>query len=396
MRSGQCGVESHQPGISYADAGAARRFAEQFGAGPAGIWRAPGRVNLIGEHTDYNDGFALPFAIGAAVSAAVSRRDDELMVLTSCQEPGGPVTVALADLAPGSVGGWAAYPAGVAWALRAADLPVGGVSLAVDADLAVGSGLSSSAALECATALAILDLHEIAVPRTELARLARLAENDFVGAPTGIMDQTAVLCGEAGHVLLLDCRTRSTTQIACDLGGSGLTIMIIDTRARHELTDGGYASRRAACEQAAYLLGVPALRDIADPGALDRLADPLLKRRARHVVTENDRVLRTVELLRAGQLGGIGPLLTASHASLRDDFDVSWPEADAAVETAIGAGALGARMTGGGFGGSLIALAAAAQVDVIAEAVTREFAARAWRPPAFSTAVPSAPARRIR
>jgi len=242
----------------------------------------------------------------------------------------------------------------------------------------------------------MLDLHEIAVPRTELARLARLAENDFVGAPTGIMDQTAVLCGEAGHVLLLDCRTRSTTQIGCDLRGSGLTIVIIDTRARHELTDGGYASRRATCEQAAHLLGVRALRDIADPGALDRLADPLLRRRARHVVTENDRVLRTVDLLRAGQLVGIGPLLTASHASLRDDFDVSWPEADAAVETAIGAGALGARMTGGGFGGSVIALAAADQVGVITDAVARQFAAHGWRPPAFSTALPSPPARRIR
>ena len=378
------------------DAGAARRFAEQFGTGPAGIWRAPGRVNLIGEHTDYNDGFALPFAIGAAVSVAASRRDDDLILLTSCQEAGGAVTVALADLEPGSVEGWAAYPAGVAWALRGADLPIGGVSLAVDADLAVGSGLSSSAALECATALAMLDLHEIAVPRTELARLARLAENDFVGAPTGIMDQTAVLCGEAGHVLLLDCRTRSTTQIACDLSGSGLTIVIIDTRARHELTDGGYASRRAACEQAAQLLGVPALRDVADPRALDRLADPLLRRRARHVVTENDRVLRTVELMRAGRLSDIGPLLTASHASLRDDFDVSWPEADAAVETALRTGALGARMTGGGFGGSLIALAPTDQVAAITEAVTSEFAARGWRQPAFGTAVPSPPARRIR
>jgi galactokinase len=391
-------VEAHDPGITPPDhapeAGAARLFAEQFGARPGGVWQAPGRVNLIGEHTDYNDGFALPFAIGAKVSVAAARRPDELMVLTSRQEPAGAVTVAMPELEPGSVRGWAAYPAGVAWALRCAGHRVGGVNLAVDADLPVGSGLSSSAALECAVALAMTDLHKIAVPRAELAELARRAENDFVGAPTGIMDQTAVLCAEADHVLLLDCRTSATTQISIDLAASGQTIVIIDTRARHELTDGGYATRRRACEEAARLLGVGALRDIPDAAALDRL-DVLLRRRARHVVTENDRVLRTVELLRAHQLADIGPLLTASHASLRDDFEVSWPEADAAVETAIGAGALGARMTGGGFGGSLIALAPSDAVGVITDAVTREFAARGWPRPTFSTARPSAPAGRL-
>jgi galactokinase len=376
--------------------GAARRFAEQFGADPRGIWRAPGRVNLIGEHTDYNDGFALPFAIGAAVSVAAARRDDDLIVMTSGQEPGGAVTVALADLAPGSVPGWAAYPAGVAWALRTAGHQVGGVSLAVDADLAVGSGLSSSAALECAAALAMTDLRLLTVPRTEIARLARLAENEFVGAPTGVMDQMAVMFAEAGHVLLLDCRTAEATQIPFDPASAGLTIVIIDTRARHELTDGGYATRRAACERAARLLGVPALRDITDASGLDRLGDPLLTRRARHVVTENARVLGTVELLRAGRLSDVGPLLTASHVSLRDDFEVSWPEADIAVEAAITAGALGARMTGGGFGGSLIALAPIGQIRAVTDAVTREFAARDWRPPAFSTAVPSPCASRLR
>jgi len=395
-----CRVEVHDPGMTPRDdgpdAGAAWLFAEQFGVRPSGVWRAPGRVNLIGEHTDYNDGFALPFAIGASVSVAAARRRDELMVLASRQEPGGAVTVALPGLELGSVSGWAAYPAGVAWALRSAGHRVGGVSLAIDADLPVGSGLSSSAALECAVALAMIDLHDIAVPRTELARLARLAENDFVGAPTGIMDQTAVLCGEAGHVLLLDCRTGATTQIAVDLAASGQAIMIIDTRARHELTDGGYAGRRAACEDAARLLGVRALRDIADAGALERLNDGLLRRRARHVVTENDRVLRTVGLLRTRQLAGIGPLLTASHASLRDDFEVSWPEADAAVQAAIGAGALGARMTGGGFGGSVIALTPADAVGAIIGAVTREFARRGWPRPVFSTARPSASARRRR
>ncbi|HWF82332.1 MAG TPA: galactokinase [Streptosporangiaceae bacterium] len=389
-------MDTRQPGVTPPQERAALRFSEQFGTDPGGIWRAPGRVNLIGEHTDYNDGFVLPFAIGAGVSVAAACRNDDLIAVTSGQVPGGTVTVPLADLKPGSVRGWAAYPAGVAWALRGAGYPVGGISLAIDADLAVGSGLSSSAALECATALAMIDLHTITVPRTELAGLARLAENDFVGAPTGIMDQTAVLCGEANHVLLLDCRTRATTQIPFDLGALGLTIVIIDTRARHELIDGGYATRRAACEEAARLLGVPALRDIADPGAIDRLADPVLRRRARHVVTENDRVLRTVELLRGCQLAAIGPLLTASHASLRDDFEVSWPQANTAVGTAISAGALGARMTGGGFGGSVIAMAAVDQVSAIAGAMKREFAAHRWPQPAFSTARPSPSARRTR
>jgi galactokinase len=272
----------------------------------------------------------------------------------------------------------------------------GGVSMAVDADLAVGSGLSSSAALECAAALALTDLHQITVPRAGIARLARRAENEFVGAPTGIMDQIAVMFGEAGHVLLLDCRSGSTTQIPFDPAAAGLKMMIIDTRARHELTDGGYATRRAACEEAARMLGVAALRDIADSSALDRLADPGLRRRARHVVTENSRVLHAVELLRAGRLAAVGPLLTASHVSLRDDFDVSWPEADVAVDAAASAGALGARMTGGGFGGSVIALTPVDAVGAIASAVTGEFAARNWRPPAFSEAVPSVSAHRER
>ena len=268
-------------------------------------------------------------------------------------------------LAPGRPDGWAAYPAGVAWALQSAGHRVGGASLAIDADLAAGAGLSSSAALECAAGLAFADLNQLALPRPELAALGRRAENDFVGAPTGLMDQLAVLLSQAGHALLLDCRTGTGTAVPLDPAAAGLALLIIDTGVQHALTDGGYGARRRACEDAARVLGARSLRDITDVSVLDQLSDRVLRRRARHVVTENRRVLDTAELLCAGQLSEVGALLTASHASLRDDFAVSWPEADAAVETAIAAGARGARMTGGGFGGSVIALAPAAAVAAV-------------------------------
>jgi galactokinase len=390
------GAERPEAGAEGPEAGAVRRFTAHFGVAPDGIWQAPGRVNLIGEHTDYNDGFALPFAIGARLCAAARARQDGTLVLTSGQADGTETSVSVADLAPGSVSGWAAYPAGVAWAMRTAGYPVGGISLAIDADLNPGAGLSSSAALECAVALALADLNGLTLSRPELALLARRAENDFVGAPTGIMDQMAVLACQQGHALLLDCRSQAGTAVPLDPARSGLALMIIDTRARHELTDGGYASRRLACEEAARALGAPALRDIGDVADLGRLADPLLRRRARHVVTENQRVLLTAELLRAGQVAEVGPLLTASHASLRDDFEVSWPEADAAVAAAAGAGALGARMTGGGFGGSVIALISADRAAEVSQSVSERFARDGWVAPAFAAAVPSASAGRVR
>jgi galactokinase len=376
-------------------AGAARLFLERYGRSPEGVWRAPGRVNLIGEHTDYNDGFALPFAIGAGVCVAAAARQDGVVALSSRQYGSAVVTVPLGSLAPGAVEGWAAYPAGVAWALRSAGHRVGGASLAVDADLPAGAGLSSSAALECAAGLALAELYQLAVPRLELAALGRRAENDFVGVPTGLMDQLAVLLGQPGHALLLDCRAGTGTSVPLDPAAAGLALLVIDTRAKHELTDGGYAARRRACEDAARALGVRSLRDVTSVGALDGLSDPL-RRRARHVVSENRRVLDTVELLRAGQLGRVGPLLTASHASLRDDFAVSWAEADAAVEAAIGAGALGARMTGGGFGGSVITLAPGDSAAGVAGAVADTFARRGWRAPVITPVRPSQGAARVR
>ena len=377
-----------------AAAGAARLFSARYGRAPEGVWRAPGRVNLIGEHTDYNDGFALPFAIGSGVCVAAAARDDGILSLVSRQH-GDAAEIPVAALAPGRMAGWAAYPAGVAWALRAAGYPAGGASLAIDADLAAGAGLSSSAALECAAGLALSGLYQLAVPRGELAALGRRAENDFVGVPTGVMDQLAVMLGQSGHALLLDCRSGASEPVPLDAVAAGLDILVIDTRARHELTDGGYGARWQSCEEAARALGVRSLREAGDGTGPDQLRDPVLWRRARHVVTENRRVLATVQLLRAGQPDRIGPLLTASHASLRDDFEVSWPEADAAVGTAVRAGALGARMTGGGFGGAVIALVPAAVASTVTEAVAAEFARQGWADPAIAPVRPSAGAHRV-
>jgi len=384
---------------SAADA-AARWFTECYAAEPDGVWHAPGRVNLIGEHTDYNEGFVLPFALSQGVRAAASRRDDGLLELRSRQAPDDAAAVPLGALAPGLPGGWAAYPAGVAWALLGTGRPVGGASIAIDADLERGAALSSSAALECATALALTELYGLSVDRRDLAALARRAENEFVGVPSGIMDQSASLLCEQGHALLLDCRSGESSAVPLDLAAVGLVLLVIDTRVRHALSDGRYAERRRSCEDAARALGVASLRDVTDAldgiERVDRLSDPVLRRRARHVVTENARVLETVGLLRAGEATRIGPLLTASHVSLRDDFEISWPQADATVEAAVASGALGARMTGGGFGGSVIALVPTPASGVVRAGIEDAYAGRGWKPPRFLDALPSAGAHRLR
>jgi len=373
-------------------------FRSCFGGAADGVWLAPGRANLMGEHTDYNEGYVLPFALGQGIVAAAARRADRRLVLCSAQEPGGPADVALDGLAPGQVTGWAAYPAGVAWALAAAGYEVPGACIAIDSDLPAGAGLSSSAALECATALALTELAGLAVDRRELAAIARRAENDFAGVPSGIMDQSASLLCRRGHALLLDCRSLETSQVPFDPGASGAGLLLINTRAGHELTAGEYGRRRAECEQAARLLGVPSLRYLTDVAELDRLTDPVLRRRARHVITDDQRVLDVVALLRsaAGDVyAGIGWLLTQAHRSLRDDFEISWPQADMAVDEALAAGALGARMIGGGFGGSVLALVRADAADQVRAAVANAFARRSWTAPEFGEAAPSASARRL-
>jgi galactokinase len=373
----------------------ARAYADAFGEEPAGVWFAPGRVNLIGDHTDYNDGFVLPFALGSGVAVAAGRRGDGLTVW-SRQRPTDLVTAAVDALAPGAVTGWAAYPLGMAWSLARAGHRPGDTSIAIDADLPLGAGLSSSAALECAVGLALADLHGLRVVRPELVRLASRAENDFVGVPTGIMDQSAALLCQGGNALLLDCRSGASDDVPLEPGASGLAILMIDTQIRRALTDGRYAQRRRSCEAAAAALGVASLRDLPDgPDDVAGLDDPELCRRARHVISENRRVLAVADLLRRGDLAAIGPLLTASHASLRDDFEVSWPEADVAVETAIAAGAVGARMTGGGFGGAVIALAPVAAIADISSAVSAAYSSQAWPSPVIAPAAPSHGARRL-
>ncbi|MEV0368232.1 galactokinase [Streptomyces sp. NPDC050636] len=378
----------------------AAAFRDVYGAEPHGIWAAPGRVNLIGEHTDYNDGFVMPLALPHTTLAAASARTDGVLRLHSGGAAGGIVELRTDDLRPAPDGGWAAYPAGVVWAMREAGLPVGGADLHYDSTVPTGAGLSSSAALEVVTALALNDLYALGLAPQELARLAQRAENAFVGVPVGIMDQTAAACCTEGHALFLDTRDLSQRQVPFDLAGEGLRLLVVDTRVQHELGDGAYAQRRAGCERGARALGVNTLREISLahlPEALDELSgDPVVQALVRHIVTENHRVEEVIAHLDAGRTRAIGPLLTAGHASLRDDFNVSCAELDLAVDTADAAGALGARMTGGGFGGSAIVLVEEADAQTVTKAITEAFAAAGHPAPRVFTAVPSAGARRLR
>ncbi|WP_336054057.1 galactokinase [Streptomyces sp. CA2R101] len=394
----------------------AAAFATVYGAAPTGTWAAPGRVNLIGEHTDYNDGFVMPLALPHTTLAAASARTDGVLRLHSGGADGGIVELRLDALRPAPMdtaahsastrggggrraGGWAAYPAGVVWAMREAGLPVGGADLHYDSTVPTGAGLSSSAALEVVTAVALNDLYALGQEPQQLARLAQRAENAFVGVPCGIMDQTAAACCTEGHALFLDTRELTRRQIPFDLAGEGLRLLVVDTRVKHELGDGAYAERRAGCERGARALGVRALRDVPYahlPEALAGLADdPATRALVRHIVTENHRVEEVVALLDTGRTRAIGPLLTAGHASLRDDFKISCRELDLAVDTANAAGALGARMTGGGFGGSAIVLVEEADAPAVGAAVSEAFAAAGHAAPRIFEAVPSAGAHRV-
>ncbi|MFG3108436.1 galactokinase [Streptomyces tendae] len=375
------------------------RFRELYGAEPEGVWAAPGRVNLIGEHTDYNDGFVMPFALPHQAVAAVSRRDDGVLRLHSADVDAGPVELRVADLAPGSDKSWTAYPSGVVWALREAGHELTGADVHLASTVPSGAGLSSSAALEVVVALALNDLYSLGLRGWQLARLCQRAENVYVGAPVGIMDQTASACCEAGHALFLDTRDLSQRQIPFDLAAEGMRLLVVDTRVKHSHSEGEYGKRRAGCENGAALLGVDALRDVpyADlDAALERLGDEEeVRRLVRHVVTEDERVERVVSLLESGDTRAIGPVLVEGHASLRDDFRISCPELDLVVDTAMAAGALGARMTGGGFGGSAIVLVEAGDVDAVTKAVEDAFAAAGFKAPRVFGAVPSAGARRL-
>ena len=373
-------------------------FGEWYGRRPSGAWSAPGRVNLIGEHTDYNDGFVLPFAIDRRTAVALGDRDDRVVRVGSTFAPE-PVEIHLDELTPDAVDGWAAYPLGVVWALgeSGADLAQArGVDLFIASTVPIGAGLSSSAAIECAVAIALDEHWGLGFDRSALAKVGRLAENRVVGAPTGIMDQTASLLGAADAAVFLDCRSLDAEVVPLGFEADGLSLLVIDTHVAHAHASGGYADRRASCEAGARSLGVDSLRDLGvdDLARAEELLDEETFRRVRHVVTENRRVQETVRTLRGLGPGAIGPFLDASHVSMRDDFEISVPELDLAVATAQANGAIGARMTGGGFGGAAIALMIDALVPVVSREVVAAFAERGFREPTVFTVRPSAGARR--
>ena len=347
-------------------ADATRLFESAYGQPPTGVWAAPGRVNVIGEHTDYNEGFVLPMAIDRYTAVAAARRTDGELRVVSTAGDERVTEISLSALAPGLPHGWPTYPAGVAWALRNAGVlgpHFTGADLAFASTVPVGAGLSSSAALECSTGMALAAIARADLSPADLARLSQYAENEYAGVPCGPLDQLSSVFGAEGGVLFIDTRTLEIAVHPFDLPAARLTLLVIDTKVSHDLGESGYPARRASCEKAAAALGVRALRDLT-PADLDRVTkqlDEVTARRVRHVVTEDERVERFVNLLKLGdltgpRLGAAGKLLTASHASLRDDFEVSCAELDLVVDAALRAGAHGARMTGGGFGGSAIAL----------------------------------------
>ena len=396
---------------------AAALFRETFDYEPRGVWSAPGRVNIIGEHVDYNGGPCLPIALPHRAFVALSPRSDRMVRLVSTQTRAAVDVLDLDTLGPKGTPGevtnhWTAYLAGVAWALdRAGYGPLRGFDAALWSCVPLGAGLSSSAALECATAVALDEVCSLGLAgtveapndegRKVLVEAAQAAENQIAGANTGGLDQTASLRCREGHALALDCRDMSTRQVPFDLGAVGLELLVIDTRAKHSLADGQYGSRRADCEESARILGVDQLVDVEDGDeASAALGGERLAARPRHVVSEIARTRAFIELLNEGPLEGVrvavaGALMNDSHDSLRDDYEVSCEELDVAVEAARAAGAYGARMTGGGFGGSAIALVSADAVLGVAQAVADAYEARGWQAPHFIRALPGAPAGRL-
>lgn len=381
---------------------AADLFGRAFGGAPDGVWASPGRVNIIGEHTDYNGGLCLPIALPHRTYVALRRRDDDQVHLTSAFE-GDELhwDGEISTIRPGGVKGWVAYTAGIVWALGQAGLHAGGFDAALASCVPTAAGLSSSAAVECAVGLALDDVNEFGLSGTDegRARLVDIAvatENKVVGAPTGGLDQASSLRTAEGDALLLDCRDGSTRQVPFDLAAQGLELLVIDTRAKHSNADGAYGQRRASCEAAARLLGVETLREVTELDvALAALDDEELGRRVRHVVTEIQRVKDFVALMDAGKMLEVGPLMYASHDSLRDDYEVSCPELDVAVEAAKGAGAIGARMTGGGFGGCAIALIDASARDRVGGAVIDAYRSHGFTAPRLHVVTPAAPGGRV-
>lgn len=397
-------------------AGLAADFETIFGYSPLGCFRAPGRVNLIGEHTDYNDGFVLPIAIDRAVHIAIGRRetvsgqgvavppeqDSSIRIVSNHRDESdhrleGQFTAE--ELVPGQMPGWLSHVAGVVFEIaRTTGTVATGIDLFIDSTVPVGAGLSSSHALEVAVLIALDEVYGLGITDEEKVLLTQRAENDFVGAPTGIVDQAASIMAQAGHALFLDCRDLSHRQIPFDLTANDMSLMVIDTRVSHSHSESGYGDRRRSCEAAARALGVPSLRELPATADFGRPAEeqapagepiprgeqaftPEQTKRVRHVISENARVLATVEALEVGDIDGIGELLLASHESLAHDYEVSCTELDLAVATAVDAGAVGARMTGGGFGGSAIALVDNTRIETVSAAVTTAFVETGHREP---------------
>ncbi len=339
--------------------GLGQRFVQRYGASPC-IFQAPGRVNLIGEHTDYSDGFVMPAAIGFCTRTAIARRGDRKLVVRSenfCEE----VEFNLDQLPDKGSGHWSDYVIGVAKILAQSGRRVPGANLLIEGDVPQGAGLSSSASLEVAVGYALLELAGEEIDLTTLALLCQKAENEFAGARCGVMDQFVSCHGKAGHALLLDCRSLEYRLLAL---GDDASLVICNTMVRHSIAGGEYNRRRAECEAgvrflAAYLPGIRALRDVtaSDLATYGKDLPDAIMRRCRHVVSENSRVLRAAAALERGDLTTFGTLMRESHVSLREDFEVSCSELDLLVELAEEAsGVYGARMTGGGFGGCTINL----------------------------------------
>ena len=364
-----------------------KEFVKAFAQTADVIAAAPGRVNLIGEHIDYSDGYVLPFAIADRTYAALRKRSDRLVRIASVQRREAIVTVKLDDINPKLKGQWERYVLGVIWAMGINQ----GVNVMIDGHVPLGAGLSSSAALECSVATGLNDLFSLGFDVETLARLTQKAENEYVGVPCGIMDQSVSLMAKTGSALLLDCRDLSVRHVVFDVASSGLELLIIDTQAHHSLTDGGYAERRASCDSVVAKLGIRSMRELTIE-KLETAKDQITKTefiRARHAVSEIARVIDAVAALEAKNFIELGALLNASHTSLRDDYDVSCPELNAAVNAALSAGAFGARMVGGGFGGSAIALIKASQTQEVINAIEIEFKRNSFKAPRFFTSLPS-------
>ena len=364
-----------------------KRFVQAFGAAPDIIAAAPGRVNLIGEHIDYSDGFVLPFAIKDRTFAAIRMRNDRKVRITSMQRRNKVVEQNLDAIKPGLKGEWERYPFGVIWSLGITS----GIDIMIDGHVPLGAGLSSSAALECSVATALNHLFSLGNSLEDLARLTQRAENEYVGVPCGIMDQSVSLMAKRGSALLLDCRDLTSRDIPFDVASHGLELLIIDTQAHHSLTDGGYAQRRASCDGVVAKLSVRSMRELTMEKleASHDLISTTEFMRASHAVTEIARVLDAVKALESKNFTTLGHLLNASHASLRDDYDVSCPELNTAVDAAITAGALGARMVGGGFGGSAIALIKASHTQETIKSIEVAFESKRFKTPRFFTSLPS-------